>query len=92
MLDDEGYVHRGSRLTELARDAAEPPEWRLRDFAFAAYSGPNAPGLRQVHFGRKSLWAFAAAREHTEEGAWLPGWFNSQCHANFMHLNAFNIV
>lgn len=48
VLDDEGYVHRGSRLTELATNAAEPPEWRLRDFAFAAYSGPNAPGLRQA--------------------------------------------
>lgn len=67
VLDDEGYVHRGSRLTQLERNSSEPPEWRLRDFAFAAYSGPNAPGLRQVQFGRKSVWAFAAAREHTEE-------------------------
>ncbi|CAK9063692.1 unnamed protein product [Durusdinium trenchii] len=67
VLDDEGYVHRGSRLTQLERGSAEPPEWRLRDFAFAAYSGPNAPGLREVHFGRKSIWAFAAARDHTEE-------------------------
>ncbi|CAJ1352115.1 unnamed protein product [Effrenium voratum] len=72
----EGFVHRGSRLTQLERHGpvlrgmrrgAEPPEWRLRDFAFAAYSGPNAPGLRQVHFGRRSVWGFASAREHTEE-------------------------
>ncbi|CAJ1409946.1 unnamed protein product [Effrenium voratum] len=66
VLDEEGFVHRGSRLTQLER-GAEPPEWRLRDFAFAAYSGPNAPGLRQVHFGRRSVWGFASAREHTEE-------------------------
>lgn len=30
------------------RGSSEPPEWRLRDFAFAAYSGPNAPGLREA--------------------------------------------
>ncbi|OLP99649.1 hypothetical protein AK812_SmicGene17756 [Symbiodinium microadriaticum] len=66
VLDDEGYVHRGSKITQLER-GEEPPEWRLRDFAFAAYSGPNAPGLREVHFGRRSVWVFASARDHTEE-------------------------
>ena len=30
------------------------------------FSCGGTGGLRQVQFGRKSLWAFAAAREHTE--------------------------
>lgn len=67
VLDDEGYAHRGSKITLVEQTAVLPPEWRLRDFAFAAYSGPNAPGLREVHFGRRSAWVFASAREHCEE-------------------------
>ncbi|CAK0871520.1 unnamed protein product [Prorocentrum cordatum] len=66
IVDEEGIPHRGSRVTLVDR-GAEPPEWRLRDFAFAAYSCSNAPGLRPVHFGGRSIWAFASAREHCEE-------------------------
>lgn len=66
IVDDEGFAHRGSKITLLDR-VAEPPEWRLRDFAFAAYGSATAPGLREVHFGRRSVWAFAAPREHCEE-------------------------
>eukprot|EP00931_Biecheleriopsis_adriatica_P038170 TRINITY_DN21891_c0_g1_i1.p1 TRINITY_DN21891_c0_g1~~TRINITY_DN21891_c0_g1_i1.p1 ORF type:complete len:812 (+),score=183.46 TRINITY_DN21891_c0_g1_i1:60-2495(+) len=67
IIDDEGYAHRGSKITLLDNGVPEPPEWRLRDFAFAAYSGPNAAGLREVQFGKRSLWVFASAREHCEE-------------------------
>lgn len=66
VIDDDGFVLRGSKITPVER-GNEPPEWRLRDFAFAAYSGPNAAGLRQVHFGRRVIWAFASPREHCEE-------------------------
>mmetsp|Transcript_15061 Transcript_15061/g.43927 ORF Transcript_15061/g.43927 Transcript_15061/m.43927 type:complete len:818 (-) Transcript_15061:84-2537(-) len=67
IVDDEGGVHRGSKVTQVELDKAEPPEWRLRDFAFAAFSEKTAPGLREIHFGRRSMFAFAAPREHTEE-------------------------
>lgn len=66
VVDEEGYAHRGSKITPVERNT-EPPEWRLRDFGFAAYSAPTARGLREVHFGRRSIWAFAAPREHCEE-------------------------
>lgn len=66
IIDDEGYAHRGSQIKPVDR-GQQPPEWRLRDFAFAAYSKSTAPGLREVHFGRRSIWAFAAPREHCEE-------------------------
>lgn len=67
VLDDEGYVHRGSKVIQVDVDA-EPPEWRLRDFGFAAYgSGEPGRGLKEIHFGRRSIWAFASAREHCEE-------------------------
>mmetsp|Transcript_58595 Transcript_58595/g.188341 ORF Transcript_58595/g.188341 Transcript_58595/m.188341 type:complete len:815 (+) Transcript_58595:98-2542(+) len=66
IVDDEGYAHRGSKITQLEK-GPEPPEWRLRDFAFAAFSGATAAGLREVHFGRRTLFAFASPRDHTEE-------------------------
>lgn len=66
VIDDEGNVHRGSKMTLLER-GAEPPEWRLRDFGFAAYSASTAAGLREVMFGKRSVWAFASPREHCEE-------------------------
>jgi len=66
IVDDEGFVHRGSKITEVEK-GQEPPEWRLRDFAFAVFSEAVAPGLVEVHFGRRSVFAFACARDHTEE-------------------------
>lgn len=66
IIDDEGYAHRGSQVKPVER-GQQPPEWRLRDFAFAAYSSATANGLREVHFGRRSIWAFAAPRDHCEE-------------------------
>lgn len=66
IIDDEGYAHRGSQIKPVERGPL-PPEWRLRDFAFAAYSSQGATGLREVHIGRRTIWAFASAREHCEE-------------------------
>jgi len=66
VIDEEGYAHRGSKVT-LVQKGAEPPQWRVRDFAFAAYSGKNVSGLREVSFGSRSVWAFSSAREHCEE-------------------------
>mmetsp|Transcript_7960 Transcript_7960/g.17692 ORF Transcript_7960/g.17692 Transcript_7960/m.17692 type:complete len:812 (+) Transcript_7960:127-2562(+) len=65
-IDEEGYAHRGSKIAPIDR-GQEPPEWRLRDFGFACYSQSNAPGLREVMFGKRSIWAFASPREHCEE-------------------------
>lgn len=67
VVDEEGYAHRGSKIVLVERGSAQPPEWRLRDFAFAAYGGCHAPGLRQVEVGKWSIWAFSAPREHCEE-------------------------
>lgn len=66
-VNDEGSTCRGSKITQFYQ-TSEPPEWKLRDFAFMAYSsGTVAQGLREVHFGRKAIWAFASHREHCEE-------------------------
>jgi len=66
IIDDDGYAHRGSQVKPVEK-GQQPPEWRLRDFAFAAYSSASAQGAREVHFGRRTIWAFAAPREHCEE-------------------------
>lgn len=69
VIDDEGYAHRGSSVALLESGMREPPQpqWRTRDFAFAAYGGCHAQGLREVRLGKWTIWAFAAAREHCEE-------------------------
>mmetsp|Transcript_22815 Transcript_22815/g.48475 ORF Transcript_22815/g.48475 Transcript_22815/m.48475 type:complete len:857 (+) Transcript_22815:63-2633(+) len=72
VVDEEGYAHRGSRLTTLEDDAGSrgppnTPAWRSRDFAFAAYRNCQARGLKQVHLGKWNFWAFASARQHCEE-------------------------
>jgi len=67
VVDEEGYAHRGSRIALVERGSALPPEWRLRDFAFAAYGGCHAAGLRQVQLGRWAIWGFSSPREHCEE-------------------------
>lgn len=66
IIDDEGYAHRGSQIRPVEK-GQQPPEWRLRDFAFAAYSHAAAPGVCEVHFGRRTIWAFASPRDHCEE-------------------------
>jgi len=66
IIDEDGYAMRGSKVTALDR-GSEPPEWRLRDFAFAAYSEATASGLREVHFGKRCVYAFASPRDHCEE-------------------------
>jgi len=66
MIDKEGKAHRGSKITPLEM-GSEPPEWHLRDFGFAAYSAPTVSGLRQVHFGKRIIYAFANPREHCDE-------------------------
>lgn len=66
VIDEEGYVHRGSKIVAVEK-GKEPPEWRLRDFAFAAHSDATAAGLREVHLGKRTIWAFAAPRDHCEE-------------------------
>ena len=50
-------ISEGGFLAPL-RGSSEPPEWRLRDFAFAAYSGPNAPGLREASYCFFGQWIF----------------------------------
>mmetsp|Transcript_11144 Transcript_11144/g.29650 ORF Transcript_11144/g.29650 Transcript_11144/m.29650 type:complete len:814 (-) Transcript_11144:161-2602(-) len=69
IIDEEGFAHRGSKISTVdwASAAGPPPQWRLRDFGFAAYSSPQGFGVREVHFGRRSVWVFAAPREHCEE-------------------------
>jgi len=71
-IDDDGFAHRGSKIAPVewrkgvsATDL--PPEWRLRDFGFAAYSEGGQAGVREVHLGRRSIWAFAYPRDHCEE-------------------------
>lgn len=65
--DDEGRSNKGSKITQVD-NGPQPPEWPLRDFGFAAYNCRTAaPGLREVHFGRRTVWAFASPREHCEE-------------------------
>jgi len=66
IIDNEGYAHRGSKITPVEK-GPEPPQWRLRDFGFAAYSSPTAGGLREVHFGKRIIFAFATPRDHCDE-------------------------
>jgi hypothetical protein len=67
IVDEEGFAHRGSRLTLIEKDPRTYPEWKMKDFAFAAYSSAGAAGLKKVYFGLRAVWAFASPREHCQE-------------------------
>jgi len=97
--DEHGRRNRGSKVVQV-QAGNEPPEWRLRDFGFAAYSRADAaPGLRPVHFGRRAAFVFATPREHCEEIAVFRRgcdvrrkWEGDALHEPKVGLDAFSVV
>lgn len=66
--EEHGGAHRASKIASVT-PGNETPEWRLRDFAFAAWSSSasSVSGFREIQLGRRSIRVLADPRENCEE-------------------------